>query len=117
MSALRLTESEIEELAQRGQHLARPDGLPPQFDSEEAGQAYRDRTLGLTARGVAAMSAMVANGGLPSKPSKGKSRTDLWWRIAIVGGILGLYLSRGNEVHIGTDGVTITPTTIIKDGK
>lgn len=109
MDIAKLTPDEIRELHAKGEHLAPQDGRKPTFANEEEATVYLHRTLGLTARGVAALSAMAANGGVPSKPSKSKRNGDLAWRIVIVGALTYLVL-RGSSVHVGTDGIDVTPS-------
>ena len=122
-----LSENEIWELARRGEHLAPPDGLSPRFDDEAQATHYRDRTLGLTARGVASFSARMANGGVPSKRA-GKTykvfgmeihsevAAMIFWR-GVFGAILMLILLRqGNTVTVGADGMTVAPKVATNGG-
>ena len=108
MDIAKLDAREIVELSERGHHLAPADGRRPTFISPSAGEEYRDRTLGLTARGVASLAAQAANGGVPSKPSAGAHLTNNIWRVILLAAILW-GASRNSTVHVAPDGITITP--------
>lgn len=110
----KLSWDEVRELHAKGEHLAPPDGRKPSFSSAEEREDYLNRTLGLTARGVAGLTAMTLNGGVPSKPSKRKNTSDLVWRLVIVG-LLAWLVAHGSSVHVGTDGISVTPATSKKE--
>lgn len=108
MDVAKLSDAEIIELSERGHHLAPADGRRPTFASMDHGEQYRDRTLGLTARGVASLAAQAANGGVPSKPSAAAHLYNNIWRIILLAAILW-GASRNSTVHVSPDGITITP--------